>query len=99
MRQMEALLAEKARLTQENDRLLRENTGLHELLEYTMHQHVTDEEDEEEIFSSEGGAEGESSVVTEEESFKSSGGTGDVMIEEGVEESASDIFEFGSSRD
>lgn len=37
--QMEALLREKARLAQENDRLLRENTGLQELLDFTMMQH------------------------------------------------------------
>jgi hypothetical protein len=36
--QMEALLREKARLAQENDRLLRENTGLQELLDFTMQQ-------------------------------------------------------------
>lgn len=38
MRQMETLLEEKARLAQENDRLIRENTGLQELLEYTLRQ-------------------------------------------------------------
>lgn len=37
-RQMESLLEEKARLAQENDRLIRENTGLQELLEYTLRQ-------------------------------------------------------------
>ena len=36
--QMEALLAEKARLAQENDRLVREKANLQELLEYTMAQ-------------------------------------------------------------
>ena len=39
--QMEALLEEKARLAQENDRLLRENSGLHELLDFTMQQHAS----------------------------------------------------------
>ncbi|GAB4815425.1 hypothetical protein N2152v2_002471 [Parachlorella kessleri] len=34
--QMEVLLTEKAKLAQENARLLRENTGLQELLEFTM---------------------------------------------------------------
>lgn len=47
MGQMEALIAEKARLAQENDRLLRENTGLHELLEFTMQHHVEDLDDDE----------------------------------------------------
>jgi len=47
MGQMEALVAEKARLAQENDRLLRENTGLHELLEFTMQQHAADLGDDE----------------------------------------------------
>ncbi|KAI3435638.1 hypothetical protein D9Q98_001696 [Chlorella vulgaris] len=35
-KQMEALLLEKSKLAQENDRLLRENTGLQELLEFTV---------------------------------------------------------------
>ncbi|PRW59883.1 hypothetical protein C2E21_1370 [Chlorella sorokiniana] len=35
-RQMEALLSEKSRLVAENDRLLRENTGLQELLEFSL---------------------------------------------------------------
>ncbi|KAL4541934.1 hypothetical protein Ndes2526B_g06427 [Nannochloris sp. 'desiccata'] len=47
MGQMEALIAEKAQLAQENDRLLRENTGLHELLEFTMQHHVADLVDDE----------------------------------------------------
>ncbi|KAL4458185.1 hypothetical protein ABPG75_013050 [Micractinium tetrahymenae] len=35
-RQMEALLREKSKLVAENDRLLRENTGLQELLEFSL---------------------------------------------------------------
>ena len=92
MRKMEALLAEKARLTQENDRLARENTGLQELLEYTMHQHVTDEEEEEDIYSNETGVEGELSFVTEEESFKSA-------VPEEFDEVVEESEVIGASRD
>ncbi|KAL0040790.1 hypothetical protein WJX79_005578 [Trebouxia sp. C0005] len=42
--QLQALLTEKAHLAQENARLARENTGLQELLQYTMHQHLGEAE-------------------------------------------------------
>lgn len=45
--QMEALLTEKARLAQENDRLAREKAGLQELLEFTVAHHAQDVGDDE----------------------------------------------------
>jgi len=68
---MEALLAEKAALAQENDRLLREKAGLQELLEFTILQQVAevgDDElfsgyDEEETLEVAEDQEGEGSVV------------------------------------
>lgn len=44
--QLEALVAEKSALAQENARLLRENTGLQELLSYTMHHNGGGEADQ-----------------------------------------------------
>jgi len=45
--QMEALLMEKARLAQDNDRLAREKAGLQELLEFTVAHHAQDLGDDE----------------------------------------------------
>lgn len=45
--QMEALLMEKTRLAQENDRLAREKAGLQELLEFTVAHHAQDLGDDE----------------------------------------------------
>lgn len=53
MRQMEALVAEKAALAQENDRLLREKASLLELLEFTMLQQAADVA-EDDLFCEEG---------------------------------------------
>jgi hypothetical protein len=63
--QMEALLHEKARLAQENDRLLRENNGLQELLEFTIRQHA-DVAGEDELFGGGGWEEEEQEFATPE---------------------------------
>lgn len=79
MRQMESLVAEKARLAAENDRLTRENSGLHELLEFTMQQHVANL-GEDELFADDAEGSGEwEGTVEEEDSFASAAEGGSAL--------------------